>query len=170
MKSRTVTACLFACALWTIVPAARAQSTPDSPSIVGTWRLVTYEDRPDSGPSRFPFGAHPTGLLIYDATGHMSVQIMKVPHPKVASGDEEHATDAEKTALYDAYVAYFGTYRVDPDRGVVVHHAEGDLSDVYVGRDESRPYELSADRLVLKPRWTAEGRQWEGIRVFERIR
>jgi len=36
----------------------------------------------------------------------------------------------EKLALFDAYVAYFGTYSVDAARGVVIHHVEADLSDV----------------------------------------
>jgi hypothetical protein len=30
-------------------------------------------------------------------------------------------------------VAYFGTYRVDPAKGIVVHHVEGDSDDVYIG-------------------------------------
>ena len=42
---------------------------------------------------------------------------MKVPHPKVASGDDSKVTPEEKQALYDAYVAYFGTYRVDREKG-----------------------------------------------------
>jgi hypothetical protein len=116
-----------------------------------------------------PFGEYPKGLLIYDATGHMAIQIMKTPHPKVASGDGEKVTPEEKAALFDAYVAYFGKYRVDAKRGVVVHQVEGDLSDAYIGKDQERPYELAGDRLTLKPRWEGEGKKWLGIRVFERV-
>jgi hypothetical protein len=149
---------------------AQAQAPAGSPSIVGTWRLVAYEDRPEQGPARFPYGEHPKGLLIYDAAGYMSIQIMKNPHPKVASGDEEKVSPAEKIALFDAYTAYFGTYRVDAVRGVVIHHAEGDLVDVYIGEDEERPFELNGDRLTIKPQWTEDGRKWSGIRVFERVK
>src|SRR5262245_20219761 len=86
------------------------------PGIVGTWRLVSYEDKPPSGPSLWPFGKEAKGVLMYDASGHMSIQIMAIPHPKVASGDDSRVTPEEKQALYDAYVAYFGTYTVDADR------------------------------------------------------
>ena len=43
-------------------------------------------------------------------------------------------------------------------------------SDVYIGRDEERPFELLGDRLLLKPRWSQNGQQWTGVRVFARIR
>lgn len=152
-----------------LTAALPARSTAEPPSLVGTWRLVSFEDRPDQGPPEYPFGESPKGLLVYDATGHMAIQIMKTPHPKVASGDEEKATPEEKIALFDAYVAYFGTYEVDAARGVVVHRVEGDLSDTYIGIDQERPYELAGDRLLLKPRWEAEGKKWLGIREFERV-
>lgn len=165
---------ILACGLLVAMSAAQAQDKnaqdQDPAHLIGTWKLVAFEDRPDQGPPRFPFGTSPAGLLIYDSTGHMSIQIMKVPHPKVASGDDEKVTPEEKLALYDAYVAYFGTYRVEPARGVVIHHVEGDLADVYIGHDEERPYELNGDRLTLKPKWESDGKRWLGIRVFERVR
>jgi hypothetical protein len=144
----------------------RCRSVSDG--IAGTWRLVHFEDRAPNGSLQFPYGERPQGQLVYDETGHMSIQIMKTPHPKVASGDDEKVTPAEKVALYDSYVAYFGKYRLDPARGVVIHQVEGDLADVYVGHEEERPYELDGNRLTLHPRWTSDGKQWEGVRVFER--
>lgn len=160
---------VLALGLGILVAVSPSRGETEPPSLVGTWRLVSFEDHPDQGPVEFPFGSSPKGLLIYDATGHMSIQIMKTPHPKVASGDEGNATPEEKIALFDSYVAYFGTYEVDAARGVVIHHVEGDFSDTYIGIAQERPYELAGDRLVLKPRWKAEGKQWLGIRVFERV-
>src|SRR5262245_11605065 len=94
-----------------LAPLAPFAAAP--PSVVGTWRLVSFEDKPPSGPAVLPFGPDPKGLLIYDATGHMSLQIMKNPGPTVASGKETQITPDEKLQLFDSYVAYFGTYRVD---------------------------------------------------------
>ncbi|HYS06982.1 MAG TPA: lipocalin-like domain-containing protein [Candidatus Dormibacteraeota bacterium] len=146
------------------------ENARDAPQgLVGSWRLVSYEDRPASGPAVFPYGTEPKGFLVYDATGHMAIQIMKQPHPKVASGDPYRVTPQEKEALLDAYAAYFGTYRVDAARGIVVHHAEGDLYGLFIGRDEERPFELTGDRLVLKPLWSKNDQKWSGIRVFERV-
>jgi hypothetical protein len=157
---------IAALALSSIALAARG----DEPGIVGTWRLVSYEDKPPTGPSLYPFGKDVKGQLMYDAAGRMSIQIMKVPHPTVASGDDSRVTPEEKQELYDAYVAYFGTYSVDSDRGVVIHHVEGDLADVYIGSDEERPFVLRGDTLILAPHWTVNGAEWHGIRVFERAR
>lgn len=164
---KKLTQLLVACAL---PLAAAAQDKSAQASIVGTWKLVSYEDRASQEPPVYPYGQQPRGLLIYDATGHMSLQIMKMPHPKIASNDEEKVTPAEKVALYDAYVAYFGTYSVDMKRSVVIHHVEGDLFDVFIGSEQERPFTLAGERLTLAPRWTVDGKQWTGVRVFERAK
>ncbi len=145
----------------------------DSPNqnLIGTWLPTTFEDRPEVGPVKYPYGKTPGGLLIYDATGHMSIQIVNLPHPKVASGDEDNITEAEKLALFGAYEAYFGTYTVDWEKQVVTHHVEGDLRDVYMGTPQPRPFELNGDHLRLVPRWErADGVKMLGVRTFERVR
>lgn len=170
MSAHVLAAARIGALIALITGITHAQGPPDAARVVGTWRLTTFEDRSDEGAVKHPYGERPMGLLIYDATGHMSIQIMKMPHPKVASGDEEKITPAEKIALFDAYTAYWGKYRVDTARGVVIHRAEGDLSDVYIGEDEERPFELTGDRLTIRPTWMADGRRWTGVRVFERVR
>jgi hypothetical protein len=130
------------CALSLAAFAASAQNKNAPATLVGTWKLIAYEDRTAQGPPVYPYGEKPRGLLMYDVTGHMSLQIMKVPHPQIASGDEEKVTPAEKIALFDAYVAYFGTYSVDMNRSVVIHPVEGDLFDVFIGTDQERPFTL----------------------------
>jgi hypothetical protein len=163
---------LMAFSAMLVLGLVRGSDAGDAPQgLVGSWRLVSYEDKPASGPAVFPYGTDPRGFLVYDATGHMAIQIMQQPHPKVASGDEYIVTPEEKVALLDAYVAYFGTYRVDAARGIVIHHADGHLHDIYIGRDEERLFQLSGDRLVLKSLpWSADGQTWTGSRVFERIK
>lgn len=77
-------------------------------ALVGSWRLMSYEDRRANGAVVYPYGRSPAGLLSYDSTGHMAIQIMKQPPPEVASDDWDKFTAVEKVALYDGYVAYFG--------------------------------------------------------------
>jgi hypothetical protein len=165
-----ITRLLGAAALSLVTFVACAQDKKPVAAIVGTWKIVTYEDRTEGQPVKYQFGEKPRGLLMYDATGHMSIQLMKMPHPKAAAGVEEKVTPQEKIALYDAYTAYFGTYTVDAKRGVVTHHVEGDLADVFIGTDQQRPFEISGDRLILRPKWTEGGKQWTGLRVFERAK
>jgi hypothetical protein len=145
-------------------------AVPPLSGLVGTWRFESYEDRDAAGTTVRPYGVAPAGLLIYDATGHMAVQIMKTPPPDVASDDWERFTVPEKVALYEGYVAYFGRFEVDTARRVVIHLPEADLSRLYIGRREERHFELVADRLVLTETWTQSGVAWSGRRVLRRVR
>ena len=163
----------FTCGLAAILITLASQGQvagPALPALVGSWKIVSYEDRNAADVVVYPYGKTPAGLLIYDATGHMAVQLMKTPPPDVASDDWDRFTVQEKVALYDGYVAYFGRYEVDLARKVVTHLPEGDLSRVYIGRREDRHYELTGDRLVLSETWTQSGKPWRGVRVFERVK
>ncbi len=135
--------------------------------LVGTWRLVLYEDRPAGGAPVYPYGRAPIGLLVYDATGHMAVQITEAPK-KLSGGRGNRARREERPA--SAYTAYFGTYTVDWTTHVITHTVEGNLYPVYVGTSHERPFDLDGDRLTLKPRWQQDGKRFEGIRVFERLK
>jgi hypothetical protein len=55
--------------------AGRSQTSSrvsDAKRLIGTCRLVSFESNDEE--SRRARGAHPVGLLFYDATGHMSAQ------------------------------------------------------------------------------------------------
>jgi hypothetical protein len=145
-----------------------ARGEGGDPGLVGTWRVQVFEEHSDKGARRVRFGEHPKGLLIYDATGHMAIQLMRVPHPRVESEDTKLSI-RQKAELYDAYTAYFGTYRVDLARKVIIHHAEADMQDAFIGHDEERHYSLVGNVLTLNPTWEEEGVRWTGNFVFERV-
>jgi hypothetical protein len=160
----------FVAALMLAVVLYSSAIAKDRDALVGSWKLISYEDKDSTDTSVFPYGKSPAGLLIYDSTGHMSVQIMKTPPPDVASDDWDRFTVAEKVALFDGYVAYFGRYEVDETRQVVTHLPEADLSRLYIGRHEERHYKLDGDRLILSETWEQSGKTWSGTRVFERLK
>jgi hypothetical protein len=88
------------------------QSAADA--LIGAWRLVSVETIRPSGEVIYPFyGKHPEGLIVYERSGWMSVQIVSDPHPTVprASSREEFmaAATAEKVAAVEGYYAYYGT-------------------------------------------------------------
>ena len=57
--------------------------------VVGTWRLVSVETlRPNGGVSHEWMGRNLLGLIVYDATGHMAVQIMRDPRPSFGPGHQ----------------------------------------------------------------------------------
>ena len=145
-------------------PRSSSASAVSPQNLLGTWRLVSYEDWTPSGERRTPYGEHPIGYFVYDATGHVFVTFMKGPAMS-AEGFVRGvpATPERKSAAFDGYVAYFGTYTVDPEKHVVVHHVEGSLNPSYTGTDQPRPFELSGDTLII-------GNQKTWKRVLARVR
>jgi hypothetical protein len=119
---------------------------------VGAWRLVSVEGNP---PGRRVVFDRPTGLLLYDPSGRMSVQIVvradRKPFAPYAKGLLS-ATLEEKAAAFDGYAAYFGTYTVDAKAGTVTHHLEDNLVPGRRGTENVRWFEFQGEnRLALVP-------------------
>src|SRR5450755_77291 len=103
------------------------QRTSISDQLIGAWRLVSVETTRSNGEIIYPFyGKHPEGLLIYDRSGWMSVQIVSDPQPSVPVISSREgflaAPPAEKIAAIDGYYAYYGTWSVDTSGSSVTHH------------------------------------------------
>lgn len=115
--------------------------------IVGTWRLISAEDRssPDDPWVPYTFGNPPSGYFIYDATGHASIQIMTTPPQKIATPDSPTPTEA--LAIFNNYIAYYGTYTIDETNLTV--QVEGAWDPSQVGSSQPRPYELLGDTLII---------------------
>jgi hypothetical protein len=130
---------------------------------IGAWKLISYERRTGAGELSYPMGAHPVGRIAYDPLGRMSAQLMPAdrPHFQDSVGSAE-----EKTAAFDSYVAYYGTYTVNPADRTVVHHVEASLNPDWVGTDLIRSYEFSGSRLILR----AARKDGEIRLVWERAR
>lgn len=148
---------------------ARPAINGDSSELVGTWRLVEFWDRDSAAaPKRYRYGERPTGYFVYDPTGHVSIQILSGPaHPVIARerGEDWFQTASldELRAVVENFRAYFGTYSVDRERGVVVHHVEGDSRALYTGSPQRRQFRLVGDSLIIGNDTTAR-------RVLLRVR
>ncbi len=154
-------------------PGTRGASSSDAGILVGTWKLVAIEERNAQGESVTPldYGPEPVGLLVYDATGHMSAQAMRRGRPPLPS-DDVHLAPAERAkAAFVGYNAYFGTYKVDQRAGVVIHHVEGSLIPNWEGTDQRRRFTISGDKLVLEPpAFQAGGQQRTRRLTWQRVR
>jgi hypothetical protein len=118
--------------------------------LVGTWRLVAYETVDASGRRGKPYG-DAVGRLTYDERGNMSGQVMRPDRGRVEIGKG----DAQQVrAAYVGYIAYFGTYEVDPSNARVTHHVHGSLNPAWVGGDQVRDMRFDGDRLVLSTQVT----------------
>ena len=127
-------------------PAAQVhEGGADAKRLVGTWQLVSYltHGQPRS------VGQRPTGLIHYDNTGHMSVQIMP-DRTRPGWVDRDPTLDEAKAAVI-GYTAYFGNYSVNDAESTVTHHRLGRLNGG--GADDViRRYQFVGDnRLILTP-------------------
>jgi len=126
-----------------------AQSAPTVSQLVGTWKLVSIEDTMKDGtvqPSK-QFGSHPRGFIMYEPDGYMCASIVNGDRP--AWKDTAHATDAEKIAYYDTFIAYCGTYKLDSATSTVTHYPEIAWEPAYVGSTQPRPFHLEGNKLII---------------------
>ena len=136
--------------------------------LIGAWRLVDAVEEPaDGSPVRHPHGEHPTGLILYTADGHMSVQIMMRERGPVGSGDWSDLTPEEYAEEARGYFAYSGAFRVDEAAGTVTHLVEVALFPGWVGSAQPRVAKLDGDALELSSALTAFSR---GKLVTTRLR
>ena len=147
----------------------RADAVTDASALVGTWRLIEFWDRDAlAAPKRYAYGAWPTGYFIYDPTGHVSIQIARGPRAPAVAGERGEewfraAPTEELRAVVEGFRAYFGTYTVDRQAGVVVHQVEGDSRALYTGTSQRRRFRLVGDSLIIGNDTTAR-------RVLIRVR
>ena len=136
---------------------------------VGTWKLASFESQRSSGEVTYPMGKDAVGMIMYDANGHMSVQVMRPDRPVFASSDRIKGTPAEIVPAFEGFIAYYGTYEVNEEEGIVTHHVEGSLFPNWVGIAHRRFFEFSGNRLTLStPPIPLGGEQVTAVLIWER--
>ena len=123
---------------------------PLSQALIGTWRLVSREDRTGSGERRIDpgLGEDPIALLVYDRGGNFAAQFMKRDR-RSAPADTSPSAPNNSQAV-GGYDAYFGSYTVDDAAGSVTQRLLGALSAENVGIMLTRSMRVSGDELVIQ--------------------
>jgi hypothetical protein len=149
---------------------------PTRQQLVGVWRLVSIEMRGTAGPIVDPFyQADSVGIIIYDSSGWMSVQIAAPHRPAFdvpASRSSSSATGQElslKAAAFDTYYSYFGTWDYDEATTVVTHHVKSSLIPAETGLNYSQRVALEGGRMTFTVRGKTNAEETVGRKVWERI-
>ena len=146
---------------------------PDNP-LVGTWRLLSWENRGvgDGGVSH-PLGRDAVGYIMYGRDGHMSVAISRPDRARFAAGDLLGGSAEERARAVETYVSYCGRYEFRGE--TVVHFVQLSLFPNWVGAEQERLVEVEGDRLILSTRPILLGGVqrtahliWERVRTAER--
>jgi hypothetical protein len=123
---------------------------PLSTTLIGTWELLSREDRDACGALQPDpaLGADPLGLLIYDRSGRFAAQFMKRNRTEQALDLPVLASD-NNTQAKDGYDAYFGAYVIDDKSGLVTQTLQAALAAQNVGQVVSRNMTVESDTLII---------------------
>jgi hypothetical protein len=89
-------------------------------------------------------------MIMYDASGYMSYTAMRQGRPKFAPGDLGGGTPGEIKAAFEGFDAYFGTYELNFEEGVITHHVEASRFPNWEGTDQVRYFQVAEERLSIK--------------------
>jgi hypothetical protein len=131
----------------------------DLQRFVGVWELLAIEDIEETEERSFLEGQRggapavgfekPVGLLMYLASGEMSVHFMGLGRTPFRR--EFFPSPSELAAAGAAYGGYAGRWEVDEARREVLHQVETAFIPNRVGRTIRRSYSFSEDLLLLRP-------------------
>ena len=95
---------------------------------VGTWKLISCENRLENGQIVYFFGQNPIGYLMY-------------------SEDFTQMSQEEKITIAETYFAYCGKYEVLADK--VIHYPESHIFPNLIGVPQERTFKITDKQLFL---------------------
>jgi Lipocalin-like domain len=180
MRQCAVLGLLFAISavVWGSTPQGNSHTKPQADisgggQLVGTWKLISRAVRLENGTAAQDpgLGKTPTGYLIYDSSGHMAAQLMRLDRPMAIDCGTSGPAPSDNSQSVNGYDAYFGTYAIDETSHTVTHHLEGALAATDVGKNLVREFQVSDDKLTIIVRTNSPKETEKQIRTltWERV-
>ncbi len=129
-------------------------------NLVGTYRLLSWENRHESGETSYPLGADAQGFINYAADGYMFVHIMAANRKAYAGGDLFGGETSEIVEGANSHISYCGKYRVENDE--VVHTVLISSFPNWVSTEQRRHFEFKNGNLLLSVQGLKIGNQSVG--------
>lgn len=114
---------------------------------VGTWLMLSWENRDKEGNVTYPFGQDAIGYVVYSEDGYMSTTLMTANRPNFTTDDVLGGTIEERAGAEETYVAYCGQYEIKDN--TVTHHIKASLFPNWFDSYQKRFFEFKDDRLTL---------------------
>src|ERR1700750_3255191 len=106
--------------------------------LVGTWTLVSWEQKKGDGSKVRRYGKNPVGIAFFDAGGRYIISVMRSDRAKYASVIPGQGTAGEKKATADGTMTYFGTYSAsDADSSIAIRVEDSSFPN-WNGSDQKR--------------------------------
>ena len=136
--------------IMTIDALGQTQSLKDQ--LVGTWTLLSWEQKKGDGTKSERYGAAPKGMAIFDAGGRYIITVMRSDRAKYASNTLWQGTAEENKETADGTITYFGTYSANEADSSVAIRIEGSSFPNWNGTEQKRFVAIAGDQLTLTVR------------------
>ena len=117
--------------------------------LVGTWTLVSWEQKKGDGTKVRRFGENPVGVAFFDTGGRYIITVMRSDRAKYAGDVPGQGTAEENKATAAGTMTYFGTYSVCEADSSITIHIEGCSYPNWNGTGQKRGVAIAGDQLTL---------------------
>jgi len=111
-------------------------------NVVGTWNLISAKAQNPNDDVIHLYGEDPSGMLMYDAKGHMFAVLIRPGRSRFVSGDPLGGTSEEIKEAFEGFDAYCGTYEVNTEKRTITHHVTASRFPNWEGTDQLRYFEF----------------------------
>lgn len=136
-------------------------------SVVGMWKLVSYDVEVQSTGEKFPpMGPNPTGYAVFLPEGRVFFIL-------TGDGRKPAKTAQERADLLGSLVSYTGQYRIEGNKWIT--KVDVAWNPEWVGTEQARDFKLEGSRLSVltpwrvMPNWADKG-STRSIVTFERAK
>jgi hypothetical protein len=117
--------------------------------LVGTWMVVSWEQKKTDGTKLELYGVNPTGIAFFDSGGRYIITVMRPDRARYASNTLRQGSAEENKETADGTITYFGTYALsEADRSMAIH-VDGSSFPNWNGADLKRIVAITGDQLTL---------------------
>ena len=131
---------------------ALGQKRPLKEQLVGTWSLLSWEQKKADGTKVERYGTNPKGIAFFDADRRYIITVMKSDRAKYVSNTLWQGTPQENKETADGTITYFGTYSTNEVDDSITIHVEGSSFPNWNGSDQKRFVSIVGDQLTLTVR------------------
>ena len=120
--------------------------------LVGTWTLLSWEQKKSDGTKLERYGATPKGIAFFDDGGRYIITVMRSDRTKYASNALWQGSPDEDKETADGTITYFGTYSISEADGSIAIHVEGSSFPNWNATNQKRFVAITGQQLTLTVR------------------
>jgi hypothetical protein len=140
----------FGSSMMTIDALGQKQSLKEQ--LVGTWTLLSWEQKKGDGTKLERYGATPEGIAFFDDGGRYIITVMRSDRTKYASNALWQGSPDEDKETADGTITYFGTYSISEADSSIAIHVEGSSFPNWNATNQKRFVAITGQQLTLTVR------------------